>query len=289
MDGYLTKPVALAAIEAAVCKLMPAAALLRQPEQEGVERARSAGLNRDNDAIDVSLLAELIGDDQDAIAEMLDDFLAQAVPLSTAALAQILTDPVEAHRAAHSLKSAARYVGATQLADLAAEVEAALDESRAGEASVSAAQLPAAIDDVAAAVASFRLERQLVSMRAEIGSMADDSGGGFELEAVVEITEEAASKILEAAEAIANRIDALASGDEAALIREQVTAIFEACSFQDLTSQRVRKAIARLTHIEERLDEVVTRFNIADSDSIPAAPGEESRRQDEIDRLLGGD
>src|SRR5262249_58742695 len=106
----------------------------------------------------------------------------------------------------------------------------------------------------------------LQEMRTEIGRIAAPSSGPgtvseIGLEAVVGLTEEAASKILEAAEAIAGRIERIGDGEEARLIQDQLTAIFEACSFQDLTSQRVRRAIARLTAIEEQLDGALRRFS----------------------------
>ena len=57
---------------------------------------------------------------------------------------------------------------------------------------------------------------------------------GVELEAVVQATENAANQIMEAAEAIGSWLQA--GGDPAALpaVTQQVNAIFEACTFQDL-------------------------------------------------------
>lgn len=81
---------------------------------------------------------------------------------------------------------------------------------------------------------------------------------GLELEAVVQATEQAATRILEAAEAIGTW-----AGEEApdraarAAIVEKVNAIFEACSFQDLTGQRIRRAIEHLQRVESMLAEMV--------------------------------
>jgi chemotaxis regulatin CheY-phosphate phosphatase CheZ len=140
--------------------------------------------------------------------------------------------------------------------------------------------------------------QQLIEMRSEIGRIAEapgqDDDASIGLEAVVDITEQAASKILEAAEAIAERAARIGDGDEARLIQQQLTAIFEACSFQDLTSQRVRRAIARLTAIEEQLDQAVRRFSGSElDDAVPDDPVDDvstgiepAHRQDEIDRLI---
>ena len=76
---------------------------------------------------------------------------------------------------------------------------------------------------------------------------------GVELEAVVQATENAANQIMEAAEAIGSWLQA--GGDPAALpvVTQQVNAIFEACTFQDLTGQRIRRAIERLQQVETML------------------------------------
>jgi chemotaxis protein CheZ len=81
---------------------------------------------------------------------------------------------------------------------------------------------------------------------------------GLELEAVVQATEEAANRIMEAAEAIG---DWLREGkrDPASIevVNEKVNAIFEACSFQDVTGQRIRRAIQHLQQVETMLTDMV--------------------------------
>jgi len=76
---------------------------------------------------------------------------------------------------------------------------------------------------------------------------------GVELEAVVTATENAANQIMEAAEAINTWLQA--GGDPASLpaVTQQVNAIFEACTFQDLTGQRIRRAIEHLQQVETML------------------------------------
>ncbi|HEY4044254.1 MAG TPA: hypothetical protein VGM32_20740 [Rhodopila sp.] len=60
----------------------------------------------------------------------------------------------------------------------------------------------------------------------------------MELEAVVQATEAAANWIMEAAEAIGDWLR-VGNTDPASLeaVKEKVNAIFEACSFQDVTGQ----------------------------------------------------
>ena len=94
---------------------------------------------------------------------------------------------------------------------------------------------------------------------------------GVELEAVVQATENAANQIMEAAEAIGSWLQA--GGDPAALpvVTQQVNAIFEACTFQDLTGQRIRRAIERLQQVETMLSGMMHDVP-AEPHTTPAGP-----------------
>ena len=83
---------------------------------------------------------------------------------------------------------------------------------------------------------------------------ASTRNSGVELEAVVQATEAAANTIMEAAEAIQDWIEGGAQ-DKAALkaLSARVNSIFEACSFQDVTGQRIRRAIQNLQQVETML------------------------------------
>src|SRR6202047_1518154 len=81
-----------------------------------------------------------------------------------------------------------------------------------------------------------------------------------ELGAVVGGTEEATQQILEAAESIDNAATALSSVtslDQQKLlseeIQERVVSIFEACNFQDLTGQRIKKVMTTMKFIENHV------------------------------------
>jgi chemotaxis protein CheZ len=106
------------------------------------------------------------------------------------------------------------------------------------------------------------LSGQLSEIRQQIASViamptAATRNSGLELEAVVQATEAAANRIMEAAEAIG---DWLREGknDSASIevATEKVNAIFEACSFQDVTGQRIRRAIQHLQQVETMLTDI---------------------------------
>lgn len=104
------------------------------------------------------------------------------------------------------------------------------------------------------------LSGQLARIQQEIGrviaapALATRSSG-LELEAVVQATEQAANQIMEAAEAIGTCIEQSRENPAAiAAITDRLNTIFEACTFQDLTGQRIRRAIDHLQRVEEMLD-----------------------------------
>ncbi|WP_421992787.1 protein phosphatase CheZ [Roseococcus sp.] len=94
-----------------------------------------------------------------------------------------------------------------------------------------------------------------------------------ELDAVVEHTANATNEILdvcEGLEAMQSRLPAAEREKLAAF----VTRIYEACSFQDITGQRIGKVVSALKAIENRVAAVTARFGPG-AGSLPAV--EESR------------
>ncbi len=81
-----------------------------------------------------------------------------------------------------------------------------------------------------------------------------------ELDAVVSATEDATNNIMEAAETIeevAERVD----GELAGALSVATTKIYEACSFQDITGQRIGKVVGALKEIETRVNAIVVAFD----------------------------
>jgi len=104
-----------------------------------------------------------------------------------------------------------------------------------------------------------------------------------EMDAIAADTESATNTILASAEAIMG----LDSHDAAAkaAIDDEIMKIFEACSFQDLTGQRVNKIVRVLGQIEERIARLVDTLGVHDGeDNEPVSPEEQRRR----DLLLNG-
>ena len=118
-----------------------------------------------------------------------------------------------------------------------------------------------------------------------------------ELEAVMKGSEQATEKILAAAEEIdqaANNLSAALKGkierELAQDIRDCVIQIFEACNFQDLTSQRVAKVMAMLSRIEQQISSSLDALAHADAAPSVRGPRLESEHghasQNDIDSLF---
>src|ERR1700689_2123357 len=98
-----------------------------------------------------------------------------------------------------------------------------------------------------------------------------------ELEAAVKTSEQATQRILAAAEEIdqaANNLSAAVKGNSeqglAQDIRDRVIAIFEACNFQDVTSQRLAKVRTALGGMEKLIGAALDEL---ESNTLPAAHG----------------
>ncbi|VAV87855.1 COG3143: Chemotaxis protein [hydrothermal vent metagenome] len=147
--------------------------------------------------------------------------------------------------------------------------------------------------------------------RLEISSLSPDHSdevgiprAGLELEAIVQQTEQATNTIMESAEQI---MEADSSDIEAytGTVNDAVMQIFEACSFQDITGQRISKVVSTLEHVEDRVSRLVNILGVMEGaqpasnqpeEEIdenaallngPALEGE-GMEQSEIDDLLNG-
>jgi len=112
------------------------------------------------------------------------------------------------------------------------------------------------------------------SMRHEIGALQVNDlkntripEAGEELDAIVQATEAATHTIMECAEAVMGA-DARDAAAYKALVEEKMLVIFEACSFQDITGQRIAKVVETLQHIEERVGRFAEVMNAKDIDGF---------------------
>ena len=163
------------------------------------------------------------------------------------------------------------------------------------------------------------LSRYIANAKAEIAQVRPDEirtthlpTATDELEAIVGATEQATNQIFEAVEGIEEVAATLDEGT-AQKITDHVTSVYEACSFQDITGQRITKVVTALQQIETKVDTLLSAFgeeaaqarkknraetgetadraaSAEDADKAlmngPAAPGDDAVSQDDIDALL---
>jgi chemotaxis protein CheZ len=138
------------------------------------------------------------------------------------------------------------------------------------------------------------LTGQLTRIQQEIGRVVaapvmETRTSGLELEAVVQATEQAANQIMEAAEAIGNWLES-GREDPAAVqaIHQRLNAIFEACTFQDLTGQRIRRAIEHLQRVETMLGGLAPEEAATEPQAEAAGTMvDPDLGQNEVDRMFG--
>jgi len=142
------------------------------------------------------------------------------------------------------------------------------------------------------------LLRYIQRVRVEIAAIdrpADEQHGfggmGEQLDAIVQATADATNTIMNAMEqndiAIGKLREGISDKDQLALlddITNNGNEVFEACSFQDITGQRVNKVVKSITYVEERVNALIDVWGKDELDKIDVV-GEEKT---EDEKLLDG-
>jgi len=144
------------------------------------------------------------------------------------------------------------------------------------------------------------LLRYMQRVRTEIAAMnrGRDEDHNFEtmgkqLDAIVEATEKATDTIMNAMEqneeSVAKIKEGLDDPEKIALLYKIIdngNVVFEACSFQDITGQRVTKIVKSITFVEERVNALLDIWGRDALDDVEVETDEEVKREQEL--LLRG-
>jgi chemotaxis protein CheZ len=153
-----------------------------------------------------------------------------------------------------------------------------------------------------------RAKAEIAALKVEDIRDAHIPSATDELDAIVDHTAHATNEILDCCETL-EQLEAELSGEAAVKLQGAVTRIYEACSFQDITGQRIGKVVTALKAIEVRISSIVSTASgmpgpaAAPVAAVAAAPRNEKRTegeklangpqlpgagvsQSEIDRLL---
>ncbi|HEY6439173.1 MAG TPA: protein phosphatase CheZ [Acetobacteraceae bacterium] len=93
-----------------------------------------------------------------------------------------------------------------------------------------------------------------------------------ELDAIVEHTATATNAILSSCETL-DEVARSVTGEPATRLQDATTRIYEACSFQDITGQRINKVVGTLKTIEAKVVQIVATFGNGDRETLDEFAG----------------
>lgn len=159
-----------------------------------------------------------------------------------------------------------------------------------------------------------RFREEIAQMVTRDGDRTRFQSMSEQLDEIMDATEGATHSILERMENVDNLVEELRGIDDATKrgalcdkVNEETMQAMEACTFQDITGQRVTKIVRSMKFVEERvnamvslwgtdaIEEMAQQYGTDESDKKdedekllngPALPSEASISQDEIDKLF---
>jgi chemotaxis protein CheZ len=136
-----------------------------------------------------------------------------------------------------------------------------------------------------AAVADYiaHMKKEIAALRPNELSRERIPSANDELGTVMQATASATHTIMAAAEEILGA-GMLSDRDYRTLVETRMLEIFEACSFQDITGQRISKVLEALGHLEKRLARFAEAVKVRDSED--GLDPEEALRQARREVLL---
>jgi chemotaxis protein CheZ len=137
-----------------------------------------------------------------------------------------------------------------------------------GDLSAGETALLSEVEELAATLANARAE--IAALQADDITASHIPSATDELDAIVAHTAAATDIILECCE----KLDVLGptlTGEAAKVVQDVTTQVYEACSFQDITGQRITKIVATLQSIERKVAHMIEVFG---RDHFATKPGD---------------
>jgi chemotaxis protein CheZ len=174
------------------------------------------------------------------------------------------------HAAVEALRQKLQVIRARQPSpdpDMVAEVVRAVLTTIGHDLSAKEASLLREVEELGRTIAVAKVE--IAALQVDDIKDRDIPFATDELDAIVEHTAQATNEILESCEmldAVAGTVD----GEPARTLQAATTRIYEACSFQDITGQRITKVVTTLKAIEGKVAHIIRTFGSSDP-VMPAA------------------
>jgi len=112
---------------------------------------------------------------------------------------------------------------------------------------------------------------------------------GDQLQAIVAATEQSSFAIMDAMEkneALVGKLRGVTKEAAATALLDEISnnnmAVFEACSFQDITGQRITKVVATLRYIEDRIEALIKIWGKPGLDSVEVQPTKEKTKDEQL-------
>lgn len=141
--------------------------------------------------------------------------------------------------------------------------------AKSADLSVAEATLLAELQELGRTVASAKQE--IARLRVDDITESHIPAATDELDAIVDHTAQATNEILDCCEVLEG-LGPYIGQAEAQTLQSVITRIYEACSFQDITGQRIGKVVAALKAIEARVASITGRYMEGREACAPAAP-----------------
>lgn len=142
---------------------------------------------------------------------------------------------------------------------MVADVVRAVIDTLGSELSVHEAEILSQVADLGRIIELAKEE--IAALKTKGSSDSDVSTASEELDAVVAHTADATNTILEACEQLDATAES-ADGPDAATVQDATMRIYEACSFQDITGQRITKVVNTLKAVEAKVAIIVETFGL---------------------------
>ncbi len=143
--------------------------------------------------------------------------------------------------------------------EMVADVVHAVLTTMSGDLSAQETSLLAEVEQLGHTIASAKAE--IAALRVDDITHDHIPFATDELDAIVEHTATATNAILSSCEMLDDVAGRL-SGEPAAKLQDATTRIYEACSFQDITGQRITKVVGTLKTIEEKVAQIMATFGV---------------------------
>jgi chemotaxis protein CheZ len=140
---------------------------------------------------------------------------------------------------------------------LVGEVVSEVLASMQGDLTAPEASLLAEVEELGRIIAAAKAE--IAELRVEDITEQQIPSATDELDAIVAHTASATEQILESCETL-DRVAGSMTGGPAAALQSATTRIYEACSFQDITGQRITKVVSTLHAIETKVAQIIASF-----------------------------